>query len=114
MQQLPTKTLRAENQPNTTKHQPRQGRPIIAQDEVLGKEETKIQAPHGRQVWCPRFASAFWTLTWVSLREDARRPGYAPSASNRDFRRARPELQPLRFPFRDRTTLFLRNSLDFA
>ena len=33
----------AEIQPNTTKHQPRQGRPIIAQDEVLGTTTKRIQ-----------------------------------------------------------------------
>ncbi|HXM21379.1 MAG TPA: hypothetical protein VN948_08960 [Terriglobales bacterium] len=51
----------------------------------------------------------------VGLSADRRfATAYAPSASSRDFRRARPELQPLRFPFRDRTTLFCRNALDFT
>ena len=39
---------RSENQPTPTKPQPRQGRPIMAQDESPGYDQKKIPAPHSR------------------------------------------------------------------
>jgi len=48
-----------------------------------------------RTAWCPRFASALWTLTWVEGREAASNVVQKPNNSDRG---AQPNSTPIKEP----------------